>query len=727
MLRGYPVGVLAVLATALAPAAAAQTVAEVQVTPETMTLGVGQKQPIFATAYDQRGNLIPTAKFTFWSSDSLVAQVRKDGTVTGLKPGLAKIEARSQGRRASLAVLITGGAAEPAPATTTASILTLEPASLSLYPGETAKISARAQREDGTPVSAGRVTIKSLKPEIVRVDSGGFITGVAPGRTIVQAAAGRLMATLPVEVALADFALSPGKLYLAPDEVDTLRAVVPSQGNREVRGAVQWRSTDTAVVTVAPGGVVRGRKAGQAEIIASAFSQERRATVTVHRVADALVVSPHQGGTVQVPLRSTRQFTATAESADSTPIPEAHVSWELSDTSVASFDPISGTLTPKTAGTTSLTARLPGITPAVWTIQVVAGEISVEPARVGLLVAQRATLSAILREQESSGSSRTPSARWSSDRPDVAAVRENGQVDAVGLGHAVVSATMPWGKKAAADVFVVGDLFLSSNRSGSFGIYQMRAPGPPTPVPVLTDSGSNIQAVLSPDRTRLAFSSNRNGSYDLYVADPDGGRPRRLTSSPGNEGEPAWTPDGSKLVYTATTGTNTQVAVIPADGGESRQLTIASGGNHSPSLAPDGRTIVFVSARDGNHAIYTMALDGTSQRRLTRGSARETSPRYARNGDLFYVVERGGGSKGSRLMRLPAGGGGGSQLLQTEDPITALTVSREGDRLAYLVGRARDAAKGRTEFSLFLQPLQSGRPPVAIPLQPGEQISSPSF
>ncbi|MFL5475222.1 MAG: Ig domain-containing protein, partial [Gemmatimonadales bacterium] len=86
----------------------AQSVAEVQVTPETMTLGVGQKQALFATAFDQRGNLIPSAKFTFWSSDTLIAQIRKDGTVVGVKPGLAKIEARSQGKRASLAVLITG-------------------------------------------------------------------------------------------------------------------------------------------------------------------------------------------------------------------------------------------------------------------------------------------------------------------------------------------------------------------------------------------------------------------------------------------------------------------------------------------------------------------------------------------------------------------------------------------------------------------------------------------
>jgi hypothetical protein len=81
-----------------------------------------------------------------------------------------------------------------------------------------------------------------------------------------------------------------------------------------------------------------------------------------------------------------------AEAADSTPIPEARVTWDLSDTSIATFDPAAGVLTPKAIGTTTLTARLPGITPAVWTIQVVAGEIVVEPARIGLLVAQRATV-----------------------------------------------------------------------------------------------------------------------------------------------------------------------------------------------------------------------------------------------------------------------------------------------------------------------------------------------
>ena len=713
--------------------AQAQSVSEIQVTPETMTLGVGQKQALFAAAFDSRGNLLAAAKFTFWSSDTMIARVRKDGTVLGVTPGLAKVEARSQGRRASMAVLITGSAppAEPSPgrsATASATVLTLDPPTATLYPGESVRVTALAIRGDGTPAALGRVSWKSIKPEIASVDTAGLVTGLSAGRTVVQASTStRLLATLSVEVSQQDFVLSRTNLILGPADADTIRATVPTQGNREIRGLLQWRSTDTSVATVTAGGVVHAISAGQAEIVATGFALERRATVRVYQQPEGLVVSPpHSGGPIQLPLRSTRRFTAAAETGDSTPIPEARIVWELADTALASFDRSSGLLTPKAMGTTTLTARVAGIQPAVWTIQIIAGDIDVQPARVGLLSGRRITLTASLKDEQGAAAGRAMGVRWSSDRPEVALVRE-GVVDGLAPGRATVTATTPWGKSSKAEVFVVGDLLLASNRAGSFGIYQLRSPGSTALVPLLQDSTSNIQAVLSPDRTRIAFSSNRSGSFDLYLMDADGGNVRRLTTDAANEGDPAWTPDGRQLVFTSTRGTTAQIAVIPVEGGESRPLTTASGGNHSPAVSPDSRTIAFVSARDGNPEIYAMGLDGSNQRRLTKTPIRESSPRFFRNGDLAYVAERGGRSRGSRIMRLPWGSAAGIQLLQTEEPIPALAVSREGDRLAYVVGKIADAPKGRVEFSFFLQSTAPGTPAVAVPLSPGEQILSPSF
>ncbi len=717
-------------ATAPAAAAQSQSVSEIQVTPETMTLGVGQKQALFAAAFDGRGNLIASAKFTFRSSDTLIAQVRKDGTVLGITPGLAKIEARSNGRRASMAVLITGSAPGDTQGAraASASLLTLDPASATLFPGENIKITPLALREDGNPTPVGRVSWRSMKPEIAGVDSAGFVTGLSPGRTVIQVStSSRLMATLPVEVSQPDFTLSRSNVVMGPSETDTLRAVVPAQGNRELRGLLQWRSTDTTIATVGPSGVVRSNGPGRAEIIATGFSQERRAVVVVHPLPEALVVSPqHSAGPIQVPLRSTRRFTAVAEAADSTPIPEARIEWELPDTLLAAFDRGTGILTPKVLGTTTLTARLPGIPPAVWTVEIVPGDIDLQPARLGLVVGRRTTLEAMLKDERGAPRGRASGVRWTSDRPDVVLAREGGVIDALTPGRAVVTATAPWGKSAKADVFVVGDLLLTSNRGRSFGIYQLRATGSVALLPVLQDTSTNIQAVLSPDRTRIAFSSNRSGNFDLYVMDADGRNLQRLTTDPANEGDPVWTPDGAQIVYTSTRGTAIQIAVMLAEGGPGRQLTTTSGGNHSPSISPDGRNIAFISARDGNQEVYTMSLDGSNQQRLTKTSLRESSPRFFRNGDLAYVVERGGRSKGSRVMRMAWGETSSSQMLQTEDPIPALAVSRDGDRLAYTVGRITDA-KGRVEFNLFLQSTAPGSPPVAVPLNPGEQILSPSF
>jgi hypothetical protein len=78
-------------------------------------------------------------------------------------------------------------------------------------------------------------------------------------------------------------------------------------------------------------------------------------------------------------------------------------------------------------------------------------------------------------------------------------------------------------------------------------------------------------------------------------------------------------------------------------------------------------------------------------------------------------------------MRLPWGASAPVQILQTEDAIPALAISREGDRLAYVVGKITDVAKGRVEFSLFLQSTAPSAPAIPVPLNPGEQILSPSF
>jgi dipeptidyl aminopeptidase/acylaminoacyl peptidase len=163
---------------------------------------------------------------------------------------------------------------------------------------------------------------------------------------------------------------------------------------------------------------------------------------------------------------------------------------------------------------------------------------------------------------------------------------------------------------------------------------------------------------------------------------------------------------------------------IRADGGDPRPITASSGGNRSPDVSPDGRRVAFVSMRDGRPEIYEAGIDGGEARRLTKTGDRENSPHYLPNGDLIYVVEKGGKA---RVMRLPTGGAAPLPVLEIDQPVIALDVSRDGERLAYVAGKLAEGGKGKSQLTLRIQSLGAGSTPLLVPLRPGEQVLSPSF
>src|ERR1700694_3276860 len=101
---------VAALLLALPCAVVAQNVAEVQVAPPTVTLRVGERSGLLATAFDRAGNVIPTVRVLWSSNNTLVARVDNNGTVTGIANGVAIIEGRVGARKGSAAVQVVGGA-----------------------------------------------------------------------------------------------------------------------------------------------------------------------------------------------------------------------------------------------------------------------------------------------------------------------------------------------------------------------------------------------------------------------------------------------------------------------------------------------------------------------------------------------------------------------------------------------------------------------------------------
>jgi Tol biopolymer transport system component len=152
------------------------------------------------------------------------------------------------------------------------------------------------------------------------------------------------------------------------------------------------------------------------------------------------------------------------------------------------------------------------------------------------------------------------------------------------------------------------------------------------PHPLVVSAGADERyPVFSADGTRLAFNSDRDGQYEIYVANADGSAPQRLTTDPGYDSAPSWAPDGTRIAFERGAGldldSTKDIWIMSATGAGQTQLTFQAGVvDEGPAFSPDGTQIAFTSGRDGNYEIYRMGADGSAQTRLTALVTKEESP-----------------------------------------------------------------------------------------------------
>jgi len=105
---------------------------------------------------------------------------------------------------------------------------------------------------------------------------------------------------------------------------------------------------------------------------------------------------------------------------------------------------------------------------------------------------------------------------------------------------------------------------------GNCGIWKM-APNGKGQAPVTQDNSDTMPA-WSPDGSRLAFMSARDGNWEIYTADEGGGSVTRLTNDGADDGLPVWSPDGKWIAFVSSRGGQWGLYVVPASGGETRKL-----------------------------------------------------------------------------------------------------------------------------------------------------------
>jgi hypothetical protein len=209
-----------------------------------------------------------------------------------------------------------------------------------------------------------------------------------------------------------------------------------------------------------------------------------------------------------------------------------------------------------------------------------------------------------------------------------------------------------------------------------------------------TDPATDFDPAWSPDGTRIAFRSQRDGNDEIYIMNADGTCQINLTNDPTDDWSPAWSPDGTQIAFAHFFDGNSysDIAVINADGTNLKRLTTSSG--EYPAWSPNGTRIAFASARAGNYDIYVMNADGSAQTQLTNGPAYDMSPTWSPDGaqiafdtqsDLFPPKEIGIGPE-FEIHVINADGTGNTRLTNNtaEDrfptwaPNTKIVFARNG-------------------------------------------------
>jgi Tol biopolymer transport system component len=196
---------------------------------------------------------------------------------------------------------------------------------------------------------------------------------------------------------------------------------------------------------------------------------------------------------------------------------------------------------------------------------------------------------------------------------------------------------------AVADPMISRIAYSSSQGSANPQIWLVNPDGS-YPRRITTNYAGGDGAAISPDGTQIAFESPRYGWANIFLIRTDGTGEHRLLSTNFYCQSATWSPDGTSIAFThsSTNGGAGGIGttwVVHADGSDLVQLSPSSTDDWMPCWSPDGTRIAFQSHVADLWQIFLMNADGSGRQQFTSGPGDKYGPRWSPDGTrLAYTL-----------------------------------------------------------------------------------------